>query len=107
MLPFTTITATIFSVTIVLTYLSVRVRLVSIPGALIVGFMVNSLAFFMFAIARDNGLMQALFVAFLQGTIFTVASVTMGAFFRETSRKEARQEVRAVVYSGEQLSTAH
>src|SRR5260221_7213850 len=103
MLPFTTITATIFSITIVLTYLSVRVRLVSIPGALIVGFMVNSLAFFMFAIARDNGFMQALFVAFLQGTIFTVASVSMGAFFRGASRNE---EVQPVAYSGEQITTA-
>jgi hypothetical protein len=107
MLPLTTITAAIFSITIVLTYLSVRVRLVGIPSALIIGFMVNSLGFFMFAIARDNGYMQALYVAFLQGTIFTVASVTMGAFFRGASRQEAAQEVRAVVYSGEQLSTAH
>src|SRR5260370_38566420 len=97
MLPFTTITATIFSITIVLTYLSVRVRLVSIPGALIVGFMFNSLAFFMFAIARANGLMQALFVAFLQGTIFTVASVTMGAFFRDTSRMQPMQVILAWV----------
>src|SRR5258707_2590200 len=106
MLPLTTITALLFSVSIILTYLSVRLRWVTIPGALIVGFMFNALAFFMFAIARDNGLMQALFVGFLQGTIFTIASVTMCAFFRETSRKEARQEVRAAVYSCEQLCTA-
>ncbi len=106
MLPLTTITALLFSVSIILTYLSVRLRWVTIPGALIVGFMFNALAFFMFAIARDNGLMQALFVGFLQGTIFTIASVTMGAFFRGTSRQEVLEEKRAIEYPVESAVTA-
>ena len=106
MLSLTTLTALIFCVTIVSTYLSVRVRLVSVPSALIVGFVINSLAFFIFAIARDNGLTQALSFAFLQSTIFTVTSVVMGAFFRGPARQPIAEDVHPVVYSGEQLSTA-
>jgi hypothetical protein len=104
MLPLTTITAALFSFSIIATYLSVRLRWVSIPGALIVGFMFNALFFFMFAIARGNGLTQALFVGFLQGTIFTVASVTMGAFFRSPSRKESVSKKPATDYATEHVT---
>jgi len=106
MLPLTTITAALFSASIAVTYLSVRLRWGSIPGSLIVGFMINSLAFFMFAVARGNGLMQALSVGFLQGFIFTVASVTMGAFFRGTSHKESFEENRTNDYPVESAVTA-
>ena len=104
MLPLTTITAALFSLSIVLTYLAVRLRVANIPSALILGFMLNSLAFFMFAVARDNSFNQALFVGFFQVTIFTIASVTMGAFFRGEVRKVAT--VQVFKYSGEGLSTA-
>jgi xanthine/uracil/vitamin C permease (AzgA family) len=106
MLPLTTITAVLFSLSIVLTYLAVRLRVANIPSALILGFMLNSLAFFMFAVARDNSFNQALFVGFFQGTIFTIASVTMGAFFRGEVRKVAASKVQVFKYSGEGLSTA-
>lgn len=102
MLSLTTITALLFTVTIVATYLSVRMRLANIPGALIFGFILNSLAFFIFALARENGLSQALSVAFFQGALFTVASVGMGVFFRG----EARKPVQVYKYSGDGLSTA-
>lgn len=104
MLSLTTITATLFSISIVATYLSARLRWVSIPGALIVGFMFNALFFFMFAIARGNDLTQALSVSFLQGTIFTVASVTMGAFFRNSSHKTADVQKPALDYSAEPVT---
>jgi hypothetical protein len=105
MLPLTTITAAIFSTTIVLTYLSVRLRWIHIPSALIIGFMLNALGFFSFAIARGNGLNQALFVAFLQGTIFTVASVTLGALFRAPARKASLREEYAIEFATERVST--
>jgi hypothetical protein len=84
----TTITATFFSVSILFTYLVVRTRRVSIPSALIVGFMINSLAFFLFAIARDDGFMQSLSIGFLQGLIFTITAVVMGGFFRQHKNNE-------------------
>jgi xanthine/uracil/vitamin C permease (AzgA family) len=104
MLPLTTITATLFSATIVVTYLSVRLRWANIPSALVVGFMVNALGFFLFALARDNGLNQALLVAFVQGTIFTVASVTMGAFFRGPAHKLSLREEYALEFAAERVS---
>jgi hypothetical protein len=71
---------------------------------LIIGLIVNSLAFFMFAIARDNGLNQALLVGFLQGTVFTVASITMGIFFREASRKESILQAHTIDYAHEHVT---
>jgi hypothetical protein len=103
MLPLTTITAALFSISIIVTYLSVRLRWVSIPGALIVGFMFNALFFFLFAIARENGLSQALFVGFLQGTIFTVASVGMGAYFRAPRKESLRKELE-LEYAAERVT---
>jgi hypothetical protein len=106
MFSLTTFTAILFSLSIVVTYLSVRLRLANIPSALILGFMFNSLAFFMFAVARENGLNQALFVGFFQGTVFTLASVTMGAFFRSEARNTSTSKVQVFKYSGEGLSTS-
>jgi hypothetical protein len=99
MLSLTTITAILFSTTILCTYLCVRLNWVRVPSALIVGFMFNSLGFFMFAIARGNGLQQAIFVGFLQGLIFTVAAVSMGAYFRQSTHKEIAEEKRELDFA--------
>lgn len=99
MFSLTTITAVLFSVSILVTYLCVRLNWVHVPSASIVGFMFNSLAFFMFAIARGNSLQQAIFVAFLQGVIFTVAAVGMGTFFRRSSHKDLALEKRELDYA--------
>ena len=95
----TTITAIFFSVSILFTYLCVRTKRITIPSALIVGFMVNSFAFFLFAIARNDGFMQAISVGFLQGLIFTVAAVTMGVFFRQGAHRPSTHESYSLDYA--------
>jgi len=105
MISLTTITAVLFSVSIVLTYLWVRFNWVSISSALIVGFMFNSLTFFLFAIARDNGFTQAISVGMLQGLIFTVSAVSMGTFFRRTTNKDRVQAGHSLEYALESMSS--
>ena len=105
MLPLTSIIAILFSVSIVFTYLWVRLNWVSVPSALIVGFMFNSFFFFLFALARDNGLLQSITVGLAEGLIFSVAAVSMGAFFRQTSQKDLAQEKSELDYSLEQMSS--
>jgi len=91
MISLTTIAAVLFSISIIVTYLWVRLNWVSISSALIVGFMFNSHTFFLFAITRSNGLLQAISVALLQGLIFTVAAVSMGIFFRQGAFRDIAQ----------------
>src|SRR5438045_3512054 len=101
MLPITTLTAALFSVSIIFTYFWVRLNWVSVPQALLVGFLFNSFGFFSFSIARGNGLTQAITVGLLQGLIFTSAAVTMGMFFRNTSEQDIAEEKQTMDYSME------
>jgi hypothetical protein len=61
--------------------------------------MFNSLTFFSFAIARGNGLMQAISVALVDGLIFTVTAVSMALYFRQSHDKDAAQEKRELDYA--------
>ena len=103
MLSLTTITAILFSVSLIFTYLWVRLNWVSVPNAFIVGYVFNSLTFFMFAIARGNVLTSAISVGFLQGLIFTIAAVSMGLFFRQNSQKDIARQKRELDYSLETM----
>jgi len=99
MLSLTTLTTILFSVSIIFTYLWVRLDWVTVPNAFIVGYMFNSLTFFLFAIARGNGFTQAIFVGLLQGLIFTLAAISMGLFFRHSARKVMNKEQQELDYA--------
>lgn len=89
--PLTHIAALLFSVSLIFTYLWVRLNWVSIPHALVVGFIFNSLFFFLFAAARFSGLRDGLSIGAMQGAIFTIVAVSMGAFFRPPEPEEKPQ----------------
>ena len=92
MAPLTTLSAVLFSVSIIFTYLWVRLNWVSIPSALVLGFTFNALFFSVFAFTRGSGSVDALSIGVMQSLIFTVAAVSMGAFFRPMPDDELAQE---------------
>jgi hypothetical protein len=86
--------ALLFSLGIVASYLTVRLAYVRVYQVFIVGSIVNSLFFFMFAITRDNSFGQALTVGLSLGFLFTALSVTLGSFFRQTETTHAMRVVK-------------
>src|SRR5688572_29554386 len=97
-----TVFALLFSVGIAATYLVVRLGWFRTWQAFIVGSIVNSTFFFLFAITRANSLGHALTIGLCLGLLFTVLSVTLGQFFQRT---EAERATRLVSMAAESLKS--
>ena len=81
----------LFCVSIVATYLIVRLRVASVPGAATLGLFVNSFSFFLYSLSRNNGLEQAALVGLSLGVIFTVASISLAIVFKAEKTAPAQE----------------
>ena len=101
-----TIYAILFSLAIVLTYLTVRNGWLRLPIAIAAGVSYTSFSFFLFALARGTGLFQAIVVGLALGTAFTIASAISAAIFRiqalESKTKGVKQSASASRMSDEE-----
>lgn len=73
----------LFCASISATYFLVRAKLARVGSIFAVGVLVNSLFFFLFALSRDNSILQAVIVGFALGIVFTTLAVLTAAHFRD------------------------
>jgi hypothetical protein len=78
----------LFCAALVVTYLVVRLNVARASSAVIVGVMINSLFFFLYAIARENAFSYALLVGVALGLVFTLLSVMLGVVFKHGAANE-------------------
>ena len=78
------------------TYFFVRANLVRTSSVFVLGSLTNSLFFFLFAIARGNGLLQAGFAGFLLGVLFTGLSMLLAVHFRHVEAAQTEPAVGMV-----------
>ena len=71
----------LFVVCTVLIYMAIRRGWAPTPVATVIGIVLNSLLFMLYSLARGNIFLQAVFVGLLFGAIFTIAAVSIAAFF--------------------------
>ena len=92
----------LFSISLVATYLVVRMGWVRSIPAFAVGTIVTSMFFFLFALARGNTFTQALVVSPLLGVVFTGLGVTMGLYFRNAAPLgvQAQQNAKSPAVTG-------
>jgi len=71
----------LFCTSLVFTYIAVRAGWVHMGSGFVVGSMVNSLFFFLYALSRGNGLSQAIAASLVMGFIFSAGASVLGAVF--------------------------
>jgi hypothetical protein len=96
--------ALLFSLSILITYLTVRRAWLRLPVAVIVGIVDNSVCFFLFALARGQGFIEATVIGAILGVVFTIGCVVAAATFRinelENAKKSQRNAAQAEVALG-------
>lgn len=89
-----TVYMVLFSFCIALTYVTVRRGWLHLPAATITGVIYTSVSFFLFALAKNDDLIQALVVGIALGTVFTLAAVISAAMFRASALESGREKMR-------------
>jgi len=74
--------ATIFALTVPVTYMIIRRGLVQVRTAIIAGIVYTSVSFFVFALWRENPLFQAVMVGLIFGPLSTFVAAKMAMYFR-------------------------
>lgn len=90
----------LFCVTILATYIVVRMNWFRVRVTFLAGLVANSLSFFLFALSRGSTSVHALTVGLLLGSIFTVLSVALGRMFGKYAVRTATASESAPAAEG-------
>ena len=77
-----TIFLVLFIISTLLVYIAIRRRWAKVSWISVVGIIANAVFFAMFSLTRGNTLTQAILIGFLFGALFTAATISIAAFFR-------------------------
>jgi hypothetical protein len=82
----------LFAISLVATYFAVRLSWVRLPNASIIGGIVNVTLLTLYSTSQGNTLFQAVTIALALGLLFTLMSVSAGAYFLAQASAPTREK---------------
>lgn len=82
----------LFGVSLFVTYLAIRLKWLRLPNASIISGVINILLLTLYSISQGNSLFQAVTIALALGLLFTLMSVSVGAYFLAQTTISGRNE---------------